>query len=284
MGFLFLPFFREWGGDRKAFFLSCVFCATLSFCLESLQTYLASRVPSNLDLACNAFGAFLGALPAFLLGDRLIGAATVIQEKFLVARRAEAGVVLIALWLLTQLSPEPILFGTGNLRPLFEVAIVIPYAPALFFALEACIVAFHAVAVGLFVSVLLHVRKRALFPTILVFFGVAIALRSLASAALIDKAHAFSWMTPGAQLGLLCGAALFFLVLALPRTTHVAFAGLALMAGTAFVNIVPTNPYSMIMDSWNQGHFLNFNGLTRFVSTLWPFLAFPTLIAMDKRN
>ncbi|MDR1368277.1 MAG: VanZ family protein [Candidatus Accumulibacter sp.] len=284
LGFLFVPFFRNRVSARKALALSCVFCAALSFCLESLQTYLASRVPSNLDLVCNAAGAFLGALSAFLIGDRLIDEMAAIRAKFLVAPHAEAGIVLIALWLLAQLSPESILFGTGNLRTIFKISIVIPYAPALFFALEACIVALHTAAAGLFVSVLLHLRKRALFPAILVFFCIAIALRSLAGAILVDAAHAFSWMTPGSRLGLLCGFALLFLVLALPRASHVVFAGLALMMGTAFVNIAPTNAYSMIMDRWNQGHFLNFNGLTRLVSTLWPFLAFVTLIAMDRRN
>ncbi|MDR1162859.1 MAG: VanZ family protein [Candidatus Accumulibacter sp.] len=284
LGFLFVPFFRNWTRPKNAFILSCVFCAALSLCLESLQTYLSSRVPSNLDLACNALGAFLGALSAFRLGDRLIVGVAALQAKFLVAHQAEAGVVLAALWLLTQFSPESILFGTGNLRTLFEIAIVIPYAPTLFFALETAIVALHTAAVGLFVSVLLHLRKRALFPSIVVFFCVAIALRSLAGAVLIDSAHAFSWMTPGARLGLLCGSALLLLVLVLPRASHVVFAGLALMAGTALVNIVPTNPYSMIMDAWDQGHFLNFNGLTRLVSTLWPFLALIVLIMMDRRS
>ena len=34
---------------------------------------------------------------------------------------------------------------------------------------------------------------------------------------------------------------------------------------------------------WRQGHFLNFNGLTRWISTIWPFLALPYLFLVSRR-
>lgn len=46
------------------------------------------------------------------------------------------------------------------------------------------------------------------------------------------------------------------------------------MAGTVPVNLTPYNPYSVAaLAVWRQGHFLNFNGLTRLTASLWPFLA-----------
>ena len=46
------------------------------------------------------------------------------------------------------------------------------------------------------------------------------------------------------------------------------------MTATALVNLSPENPYlSASLSVWRQGHFLNFNGLTRIVSALWPFAA-----------
>jgi hypothetical protein len=33
-----------------------------------------------------------------------------------------------------------------------------------------------------------------------------------------------------------------------------------------------------MLQVWNPGQFLNFNGLTRLISSLWPFLALPWLM------
>jgi hypothetical protein len=57
------------------------------------------------------------------------------------------------------------------------------------------------------------------------------------------------------------------------------------MAATVLVNLAPPNPY--LADSlkvWQQGHFLNFNGLTRLVSALWPFVALGYLIYLASRR
>ena len=59
---------------------------------------------------------------------------------------------------------------------------------------------------------------------------------------------------------------------------------MALMAGTVLVNLVPFNPYSAAaLAIWRQGHFLNFNGLTRMAASFWPFLALPYLILLGRR-
>ena len=56
-------------------------------------------------------------------------------------------------------------------------------------------------------------------------------------------------------------------------------AGQALMAATVLVNIAPANPYlAQALQVWPQGNFLNFNGLTHLVSSLWPFAAMAYLL------
>jgi hypothetical protein len=73
-------------------------------------------------------------------------------------------------------------------------------------------------------------------------------------------------------------------LLLLPAALRIGFAGVALMAGTALVNLTPPNPYSeAALATWRQGHFLNFNGLTRWIASLWPFLALPYLTALGRR-
>ena len=71
----------------------------------------------------------------------------------------------------------------------------------------------------------------------------------------------------------------------LPTRGAAVLALVALLAGTALVNLAPFNPYSQAaLATWQQGHFLNFNGLTRLVASLWPLLALPFLVLVPARN
>ena len=80
------------------------------------------------------------------------------------------------------------------------------------------------------------------------------------------------------------GGGVLSIVLLLPGGLRHVAAGVALMAGTVLVNLAPPNPYSAVAFSvWQQGHFLNFNGLTRLVATLWPFLTLPYLMLLGRR-
>ena len=59
----------------------------------------------------------------------------------------------------------------------------------------------------------------------------------------------------------------------------------ALLLATVMVNVAPENPYlHNMLQIWNPGQFLNFNGLTRLVSSLWPFLALPWLMTYRPRK
>ena len=71
----------------------------------------------------------------------------------------------------------------------------------------------------------------------------------------------------------------------LPRTARLAIAAVLLMAATVLVNLTPPNPYlADTLKVWQQGHFLNFNGLTRLVSALWPFAALGYLMFLATRR
>jgi hypothetical protein len=57
------------------------------------------------------------------------------------------------------------------------------------------------------------------------------------------------------------------------------------MAATVMVNLAPPNPYlTAMLKVWQQGSFLNFNGMTRLASTLWPFAALGYLIFLAARR
>ena len=264
--------------------LALLLGAGLSLGLECLQTWLPSRVASNLDLGCNTLGALLGALVAYWHGGHLFVRLSQLQHRLLVpTQQAELGLILIGVWLLTQLSPETILFGAGDLRRLLEIPATLPYAAPSFFAMETGIIVCNTVAVGLLARTLLA-RTSPPYLELFAFFAFALAIRTLAAAILVGPKEALAWLTPGAGLGLMIGGGALSIFLLLPVWLRHIVAGLALMAGAVLVNLAPPNPYSDVAFSiWQQGHFLNFNGLTRLSASLWPFLALPYLLTLGRR-
>ena len=251
----------------------------LSLGMELLQNYLPSRVPSNLDLAGNTTGALLGGLVGVLGGSRALDDGRLARWRVRTLRRGygvEIGVLLVAAWLVTQLSPETLLFGSGNLRQLLDLPPVQPFLAERFVNLETVIAAAGVLAAGLVATLLLR-RDMRLLTVALVF--LAMLVKTLAHALLMGPAAALSWITPGNSIGLGVGLALWWGASFMGFPLQRAMAALALLCATVTVNVAPENPYLLnMLQIWNPGQFLNFNGLTRLICSLWPFLALPWLI------
>jgi VanZ family protein len=270
----------------RAFLLAVAGAALLSFLLEAAQTYLPARFASNLDLISNLVGAALGAAFGLAL-------APVLAEGPLQRRRAQAflhgadidfGLVLLGLWLFIQLNPAPLLFGAGELRDYLAPLEGKARRPEFFVAIEAFTTAANLVAVGLLLSLLVMpgwpVRK--IFGWLVLG---ALAVKTAAFAIVMRAENVAAFLTYGAQIGLVLGSAGALAAVGLPRTARLALAAVLLMAGTVLVNLTPPNPY--LADSfkvWQHGHFLNFNGLTRLVSALWPFAVLGYLMFLATRR
>ena len=265
--------------------LAVLLTGGVSFGLETAQTWLPSRVPSNLDLVCNTLGGLFGALWAQHVGPRVFARLAALEHRLIAPiPHAELGLTLLGLWLFVPLSPETLLFGAGDLRQIFGLTGALPFAAESFVMIEATITAFNVVAVGLIVRMLC---ARLLFAYLIVplFLLLSLVVATLAAAVLVSPADALAWLTPGARLGLIFGGAILAVTIALPATPRLIITALTLMAGTVLVNMAPPNPYSdAALAVWRQGHFLNFNGLTRLVATLWPFLTIPFLLLTTRRN
>lgn len=284
LGFLLTLTLHRLPGRATPALAALLLGALVSLCLESVQSWLPARVPSNLDLACNTLGCAIGAVLALCHGERFFERAGALQRALLAPLpHAELGLVVLGLWLLTQLSPETLLFGAGDLRHLIGLAPAVPYAAKSFFVIETVIIVCNTVAIGLIARTLLAGRY-APHLVLIAFFALALTIRTLAAAILVMPQNALAWLTPGAELGLLIGGVVLTLTLLLPPAPRLAVAGMALMAGTVLVNLAPPNPYSLAaLALWRQGHFLNFNGLTRLTASLWPFLALPYLTVLGRR-
>lgn len=248
----------------------------LSTGLEALQAYLPDRIPSNLDVLSNTAGAFVGALAGNAIAPRLLdgGGLAALRDRLIVpGHRADLGLVLVGLWLFTQLNPETLLFGTGDLRGLLGLVPSVLYPAQTFIRIEAAVAMTNLVAAALLAGLILAPEgaRRAAVVALVV---AALAVRTAAFAILFEPAEALEWATPGALTGLAIGSVFALLALGLPRVPAATLAGLLLMAATVLVNIAPDNPYqAYTLAAWPQGHFLNFNGLTRLVSLAWPFAA-----------
>jgi VanZ family protein len=279
LGFFLTLALRGLPGRFTALVIAVFLAGGVSFGLETLQTWLPSRVPSNLDLVCNTLGGLLGAAWAQLVGPRFFARIAALEHRLIAPiPHAELGLTLLGLWLLVPLSPEILLFGAGDLRYLLGFSSDVPFVAESFVMIEASVTAFNAIAVGLVLR-MLCARSAIAYLVVPIFILLGLAIRALAAAILIGPAHAFAWFSPGAEMGLLVAGCVLVIALALPGVPRLMLVALSLMAGTVLANLAPPNPYSLAaLATWRQGHFLNFNGLTRWVATLWPFLMLSFLL------
>ncbi len=261
--------------------------AALSFVMEALQTYLPDRIESNLDLVANALGAMIGATAGVIAARWLArhGGLYALRDKiFYLGRQTDLGLVLIGLWLFALLNPETLLFGNGDLRYLLESLPETLHPAWLFVRIEGTVTAANLVAVSLLTGALMPSRA-ARWRLVVALLVAACLIRSAAYAALFRPADMFAWLTPGALWGGAIGIALAISAMFLSRRTAIALAGVLLMAATVLVNVAPENPYlANSLQVWRQGHFLNFNGLTRLASSLWPFAALVYLLLVAGRR
>lgn len=280
LGFLAVAALRPRLKGIPAFAISTLAALVITLVLEALQSYIPARFPSNLDVLSNLAGAALGAA-AGLRFAALFDAGPLQHWRariFLPGPAVDVGLVLIALWLFAQLNPTTLLFAGGDLRDLLVAAEGRARRPEFFIAIEAITAAANLAAVGLLFSLLEApgISARARIAALVV---AAAAVKTAAFAVLMRAESVFAWLTPGAQVGLAAGLAVAFIAAAAPRTARLALAALLIMAATVLVNLSPPNPYlAASLKVWQQGHFLNFNGLTRLVGSVWPFAALVYLV------
>jgi len=263
-----------------AFAVAVASALALSLGLEAAQSYLPARVANNLDVLCNVAGAACGAWVGTLAAPQILGGPLKRWRSaaFYEGAGIDVGLALLALWLFTQLNPATLLFAAGDLRDLLAAGPGRARAPEFFVSIEAFTAAANLMSVGLLLSALVRPPRsaRRMFAALVL---CAIAVKVAAFAIVMRAEHVLAWVTPGAELGLAAGILLALALMSLPRVARLALAAVLLMAATVLVNLAPPNPYlAATLKLWQQGHFLNFNGLTRLVSALWAFAALGYLI------
>jgi VanZ family protein len=278
MGFLWVAALRRPLGRWLAPLAAVGIGVLTSLCLESLQNFLPSRVPSNLDWAGNSIGTLAGTVAGLRWGATLADGGRLHDLRhrvFIAGTMADKGLLLILLWLLTQFNPETLLFGNGDLRDLVGLG-ALDYEVDDFARIEALIVGANTVAVALLISLL--ARRRL---PVLILLGIGLVAKSFAFELIMNGHDGLAWATEGSLTGLGAGVGIWLVASPLPARWQQVAATLALLFAAIVVNLAPENPYlENTFQVWNPGQFLNFHGLTRLASNLWPFLALPWLILL----
>jgi len=258
--------------------------------MEAIQTFLPSRVASILDFASNCLGALIGVVLGCILTPLLL-------EKDLLKRirmrwfgtDVSNGLILIALWPFAQIYPQGYLFGLGDILPTISgwlndyLDMPIDLGDFLrrgaelsidqYWLSETIITCCGLIgAVLVFLCLLQSSAPKGRLVTLLIF--MTLSLKSLTQALLFKPENAWTWITPGAQAGLIVGCLMLYGLAYTPLRVQRHLAMLMLTISLLVVNVVPANPYfTETMSGWVQGKFLNFNGAAQFLSALWPWMA-----------
>ncbi len=283
-----------------AIVLAMLLGIVLSGAMEAIQTLLSNRVASNLDFVTNSLGAFIGAVIGSLSSHLMLERSRLRHySQCWFSGQASRGLIIFALWPLAQVYPQSYLFGNGQMLPILSDWLSIMLETPIdlggvlrkgvqlsveqYWLAEAIVTALSMS--GALLTLLCMLRDKA--PRILLLLTLliaALAVKTLATALFFTPQNAFTWITPGAQGGILLGLALLTGFAFLPSTTQRRSAVGFVVAALIAINLAPTNPYFVAtLETWMQGKFLNFNGAAQSLSLLWPLAALWFLLHASHR-
>jgi VanZ family protein len=260
----------------------------LSLCMETLQSYLPSRVPSKEDLLLNTAGAAVGAYVAWAL-EKLgaLGRWSRFRERWL-APDARGAVVLLLLWPVALLFPAAVPLGLGQVMERLEAGLAdvlidtpflvwlpvreIELQPLVPLAELMCVTLGALIPLLLGYGVVRMLWQRAVFAVLMLATGIAVS--ALSAALSYGPEHAWAWLDLPVRVGLALAAAMALVLLPLGRRGAAALALLALTIQVALLNQAPASAYfAQTLSTWEQGRFIRFHGLAQWLGWLWPYAA-----------
>jgi VanZ family protein len=295
LGMLIVPSLYPRLRGAWAVLLTTLIGMLVSGTMEAVQTYLPSRVPSNLDFLTNSIGCCIGAFIGAAGARSYINQSRLLQlRQRWFAPHASQGLVLLALWPLAQIYPQGYLFGHGQVLPILSewlsewfdtsIDLVGMLRPGAAMSVEQYWLSETIITAcgmtGAVLTMLCLLRRGApRTGLIAAMLGAALAVKTLSTSLLFTPDNAWVWITPGAQGGFLIGLIMLAGLAFAPQVAQRRLAVVTLLLSLIVVNTVPVNPYFVsTLQSWVQGKFLNFNGAAQFLSLLWPFFALWFLI------
>lgn len=276
--------------------------SVLSYGMEVAQQFVPRRVPSALDWALNTVGAVLGALLGVLvqaMGWRLRWRG--MHERWLDSG-GDGAAVLMLLWPVGLLFPSPLPFGLGQigdqvrelaLSMLYGVGWADPLSNWLLntevFEPASQATEFSVAVLGLMAPCLLaYAASRPSWRRLWLGMGalvLACATSTLSTALNFGPQHALAWITQGVSTAMAMAMALSVLLVWIGPGLASALALVVITAMVVLVHTAPADPYfAESLHAWEQGKFIHFHGLAKWVGWLWPYAAMGWLLARLRRS
>lgn len=286
LGFLLVLSSLRSGRVKWAVSVAVVSAAALSLCMETLQSYLPSRIPSNVDLALNTLGAWVGGCAAWMLEKLgVVDRWSRFRARWF-AQDARGALALLALWPVALLFPASIPMGLGQVFERLETALAEALADTPFLAwlpvrdieLQPLVPAAEllCVALGALIPCLLGycvirtALQRAVFSALVLAVGIAAS--ALSAALSYGPDHAWAWLDLPVRVGLLLALVLAALLLPVRRRGAAVLTLLALTIHLGLLNQAPASAYfAQTLQTWEQGRFIRFHGIVQWLGWLWPY-------------
>ena len=286
LGFLLALSTLRTGHGRRAVLWATLGAGGLSLLMETLQSYLPARVPSNVDLVLNVAGAWAGATAATLLErrgalDRWIR----FRARWFVPD-ARGALVLLALWPFALLFPSAVPLGLGQVFERVEAALAdvlldtpfldwlpvrdVELQPLVPLAEMSCVMFGALIPCLLGFSVIPSAARRVVF--VVTVFAVGLGATILSFALSYGPMHAWAWFGLPVQAGLVLAAVSAALLLRASSRFCAALLLLALGIYLAVINQAPSSAYfALTLQTWEQGRFIRFHGLAQWLGWIWPY-------------
>ena len=268
--------------------MAVVSSALLSLAMETLQSYLPSRIPSNVDLVLNTLGAWLGACCAWALEKAgVVDRWSRIRARWF-AQDARGALALLLLWPVALLFPASVPLGLGQVFERIESALAdaladtpfLEWMPVREVELQPLvpIAELVCVSLGALIPCLLGycvirtLWQRAAFSAAVLALGIAVS--ALSAALSYGPEHAWAWLDLPVQAGVGLAIVLAGLLLAVPSRGAAALTLLALAIQLGLLNQAPADPYfAQTLQTWEQGRFIRFHGVVQWLGWIWPYAA-----------
>jgi VanZ family protein len=263
----------------RAFLVCLLMGSIFSGILESLQTYLPTRIPSNIDWVLNIIGVVIGSLFALPLSPQWLSGNKAERIRESIFGHHQEFFLMMVLCLFAQIFPQNAWLGMGDLGLSFTR--ISPYwtLPLSNVSQEILITSIATLGLGSFF--LFGMKKEAApLKIISLFILVMLVLKFLVSQFQFGSA---SWWSASIIIGMIIGYILTFLAQLFSRNILWGISLFNLCSLIILVNVLPHNPYFFdVLEQLPQGKMMHFNGLFEWISIVWPFLAIAILFKNRK--
>jgi VanZ family protein len=253
----------------RALIVAMLLGALLSGILESLQTWLGTRIPSNVDWFANIGGAILGALLAMPLDPKWLSGSGFQRRRIEWFGFRTSGILLVLAFPWAQIYPQQAWLAMGDWGFVWLVP-VIQNTSFNFAAIEIITTMLAWLGASLCISLSMKSSAPKL-KILLTLLFMTIISKALLSGMQFGIDKSFSWLTAPAFWGMTFSSILLAALIHLRRSWQYGLAILFLGLMIFLVNIFPKNPYYLVtIQEWRQGRLIHFNHLMAWLAWIWP--------------